>query len=245
MIALVLVVSCSGVSHRKETTPRATTSVASTTTSSVVVAPTLAPLEVSEGRLAGDATPWQSIRVGADGRTLEVAYDSFGDLVFQGITARVTPTTVIVTVFTAPAPGTSGMIGIPECLGPSCWVTKTLALPVPLGNRIMVDGSDTPATNQAVPYGRSTVSADGLTVDVSFPDRGCSHVSRVSSVEGAWTVVLTVSQPATVRTPGKPACPVGGDGPLMQEMHLAAPLQGRRLVDGACLRTPSDTACKP
>ena len=182
---------------------------------------------------------WQSVRVLAGGRGLAVAYDSTG-LVFRGLSARMTPTRVVVTVFAAPAPGP-----IPDypCCVPSGGTTKTLALPRPVGKRVVIDGADIPATSQDVPWTRASISADGLTVSVYFRDRSCSRVSRASTVESARTVIITAVEPATTHTTAKGTCVYDGDGALTQQAHLAAHLSGRQVIDGACLVAPSDAAC--
>jgi hypothetical protein len=175
----------------------------------------------------------------AGGRNLAVTYDSTG-LVFHGLSARMTATQVIVTVFAAPLPGS--VSDSPCCAAPG-GVTKTLVLPQPVGDRIVIDGAATPATIQDVPWTHATVSADGMTISFSFPDRSCSRVSRASTVESAGTITITAVEPATTYTTAKGTCVYDGDGPLTQQVHLAARLNGRRLIDGACLVDPNDDAC--
>ena len=228
-VGLLLVTAC-GSAARPSSTPRTTLPAASTTTIAS---------EVSTGRPAGPTEGWQSIRVLAGGRTLAIAYDSTG-LVFRGLTARMTPTQVIVTVFAAPLPGR-----VPDypCCMPPGGTTKTLALPQPVGNRVVIDGAATPDTSQDVPWTRSTVSADGMTVSVAFPDRSCSRVSRASTVETASTVIITAVEPATTHTTAEGTCAYDGDGPLTQQVHLAGRLNARHVIDGACLVDPNDVAC--
>lgn len=232
LVLAVGLIACSGGSYHAAK-PTTTSQATTTPTSTATTAPLL---QAQTGAAAGMKVPWLGVLVAPDGRELKVTYED-QCVAPRGARAIMSSTRVVVTVYAAnPSPGS-----LTQC--PSGIETQAFTLPKPVDGRSVVDGADTRATSQYVPFSRSTVSDAESTVRVYFPDRTCSRVSRASVVETDRTVTLTAIEMARSGTTKTQACAYAGDGPLVQEVHLASPIGRRRLIDGACVLTRRNAGC--
>ena len=207
-----------------------TTATTTTATSTATTAPLV---EAQTGAAVGMKVPWLGVLVAPDGRELKITYPD-ECVAPRGARAIMSSERVMITVYAAnPSPGL--MTGCPGGIG-----TQALTLPKPVDGRFVVDGADTAAASQYVPWNHPELRDGGSTVRVQFSDRTCSRVSRASAVETTASVIVTVSQ-APMTTPTT-SCRYGNE-PLFQEVQLASPLGKRRLLDGSCIASPGDPAC--
>jgi hypothetical protein len=199
---------------------------------------TIPLVEARTGAAVGMKVPWLAVLVASDGRELKVT-DAGDRVAPRGARAVMSSRRVVVTVYAA-NPSSGSVAACPPGGGIG---TQALTLPGPIDGRFVVDGADTRATSQYVPLSRSTVADAGSTVRIYFPDRTCSRVSRASVVETDKAVTVTAVEMAGSGTTKTQACVYAGDGPLVQEVHLASPIGKRRLLDGACVLTPRNAGC--
>jgi hypothetical protein len=240
-VVAVLAMASTGVwlelSNRASPTRGFAANAPSTTVHSSIpsTSTTTRPLEAEVGTAAGAKVPWLAVRVSSNGRELAITYPSSCGEAARGAGAVMTAELVVVTVYAALSSGVLPL-GCPVTTAPS----EALTLPKPLGNRTVIDGAWNPDPNPYVVWNHPELLDGGLSVRVHFTDTTCTDVSSAAVVETTTSVTVTVSQGDV--TP--PTACRHGESSLTQEVQLASPLGNRRLVDGGCIDSPNNPACK-
>jgi hypothetical protein len=198
-------------------------SAAAATTSTTAAYPS-----ATTGDTSGRAVVWETIRI-VGPSALDIATQGCAGAV--GATAVITDR-IVVTAFARRDDGPQNGVARPPsaavgCGGPSRSILR-LDLPLPVGDRPVVDGAHDGTASQAVAWSKRKVA--GSRVNLRFPDPTCAHVARVTTVESPASVTLTAF---VLPDPGT-GCAGRSDPFRDYEVTLAATLGKRPLLDGRC-----------